>query len=655
MQKLKAFVGHSFDDEDEKVIRCFTDFFNSLKDTVGLEWDHAQKAELKELSKKIREKMEGKNLFIGIFTRKDYRVEPDKLSKALWGKRKCASDQDLVFGTSDWIIQESGYALAKNMIPLFLIEHGVKFNAGLQGHFEFVEFQRDKPEACFIKLNEIIGDFAKQMKPPVPEQTATIDTDIKKEKEKVEEPEEEKAPTESSYDSYLKQVADIRNAISRDRDLPKAKRLLQEFLQSEDDETKNYWWTKFYVWKIQAGYSDSLQELEEFSKDNQSDSPAYHLGTFYKEYERYTSAAQQFLIASQRSEEKKGKIDYIRMAAECFALDDKFDEAYDLLLNEFLDNDLDNTISHKLYQGLANVAKLKKDDNLFFALSEKALTFTPTDHETRFDLAFRYGEVDNDAAALYHYKLLCQNNPNNSNWNNIGVAYKNLSMLAKGVDAYKVASDQYNETLSMANLAYMYINAGFLSEASEILQKAKSQNDYHTNVDKAVSQIGSVKENEKETEEKQLEVSGPARNFLVEYAETYTRPFSGNVEGEWESKHSIIRLNVEGNKISGRGEHEFTYGRLQALALRTPAVIKKGKELVELTGTISNRAINYEITINRGANGSSTLLGGISTSEKKFRGLMFVSEDSQLIRAMEKEGDEKESVFYEMKRTSQEQ
>ena len=69
MDKLKAFIGHSFDDDDEQIVRKFLDYFDSLKD-MGFAWDHVKKAKAKKLSEQVNEKMEGKDLFIGIFTLK---------------------------------------------------------------------------------------------------------------------------------------------------------------------------------------------------------------------------------------------------------------------------------------------------------------------------------------------------------------------------------------------------------------------------------------------------------------------------------------------------------------------------------------------------------------------------------------------------------
>ena len=59
MKKLQAFIAHSFNEErDGNVIRAFLDYFLSLKDILGLEYEHADRVEAKAISQKIRDKME---------------------------------------------------------------------------------------------------------------------------------------------------------------------------------------------------------------------------------------------------------------------------------------------------------------------------------------------------------------------------------------------------------------------------------------------------------------------------------------------------------------------------------------------------------------------------------------------------------------------
>ena len=42
MSEIKAFVGHSFTDDDKDVVRQFLEFFDRVKDMgIGFSWEHA--------------------------------------------------------------------------------------------------------------------------------------------------------------------------------------------------------------------------------------------------------------------------------------------------------------------------------------------------------------------------------------------------------------------------------------------------------------------------------------------------------------------------------------------------------------------------------------------------------------------------------------
>jgi hypothetical protein len=67
MQDVQAFVGHSFRPEDRALIQVFIDHFRTLAHSYpGFSWDHAEKAEAVPLAQKVLEKIDGKNVFIGL-------------------------------------------------------------------------------------------------------------------------------------------------------------------------------------------------------------------------------------------------------------------------------------------------------------------------------------------------------------------------------------------------------------------------------------------------------------------------------------------------------------------------------------------------------------------------------------------------------------
>lgn len=69
-------------------------------------------------------------------------------------------------------------------------------------------------------------------------------------------------------------------------------------------------------------------------------------------------------------------------------------------------------------------------------------------------------------------------------------------------------------------------------------------------------------------------------------------------------------------------------------------------KVIDLEGKINNRAIEYSLKIKKTAPTNPSL----TTSTIKYEGLMYIDDDSKIIKVMEKMDDEKKWEFYEMKK-----
>ena len=79
MNSIRAFVGHSFTADDDAVITAFLRYFDQVaKLHPTFSWVHAQVAEPTELARKVLGMVEGRNVFIGICTKKERVVASDK-------------------------------------------------------------------------------------------------------------------------------------------------------------------------------------------------------------------------------------------------------------------------------------------------------------------------------------------------------------------------------------------------------------------------------------------------------------------------------------------------------------------------------------------------------------------------------------------------
>lgn len=158
MDEIRAFVGHSFFEEDSGIVGRFLNYFDQIaKLHPTFSWEHAESAEPKLLAEKVMALINGKNTFIGICTRKERAAEESVFSNVflqpLYRKAKAS---DLQWKTSDWIIQEIGLAKGRGLEIILLVEEGVRRPGGLQGDVEYIPFNRITPEKAFGKILEMI-------------------------------------------------------------------------------------------------------------------------------------------------------------------------------------------------------------------------------------------------------------------------------------------------------------------------------------------------------------------------------------------------------------------------------------------------------------------------------------------------------------------
>jgi len=131
MAEVKAFVGHSFTDDDKDVVARFIEFFGTLaKLNTSFSWVHARAAEPKQLAEKVLSLIQGRNLFIGICTKKERVVDSE--GATLLFNRLISKPDDLHWKTSDWVIQEIGLAIGRSMNIILLVENSVRKPGGLQ-------------------------------------------------------------------------------------------------------------------------------------------------------------------------------------------------------------------------------------------------------------------------------------------------------------------------------------------------------------------------------------------------------------------------------------------------------------------------------------------------------------------------------------------
>ena len=657
---IKAFVGHSFDPEDESIIIAFTKLFNSLKKSINFEWEDADVTEIKPLSKKVPQKMADKNLFIGIFARKHIELEPKKLIPAKpWNKDKyVARRADCDYGTSYWITQESGYAIAQGMATLFLIEKGVRELKGLHADMEHIYFERGKESECFVKLNEALGQFLSESKTDTENKGSNIppkklgkDIDaVVSENINVQEVVKTDEAREAKDDKYY--FREIYFALLG-KETAKFEQLKNEVFgkYKTDEDVTIEWQAKILSLESLLAQKNVLNDLKELqNKKPENALIAYYIGEEYEKYKNYEQAIDEHLRSARLEKQVGSKLHRISAAAHAYVKNGQKNEAINILLKELHAESPDDE-KRLIYGYLADIAKAMEDNELFTAFAEKALAINPSNSSLRFSLAYKYSNMDKDGLALYHYNILATNSPDSSNYNNLGVAYASLGMSSKAVESYIKASE-LGATISRANLAQKLLNEGFIDYANEQLKEAmKSENYEKDNVGKALSMIDSIREEEAKKEKEVLDSIAGERRFKQDYADAYSIGFTigDALNGTWNSKHGKIEIHLEsGNRLYGKKEETVEESNLfLGMMLAAGSAGKPPeKRIVKFIRTfegkiIKNRAFEYKLKIERQPPYSTLLTQDLTITE--FSGYGMISKKMNVIKAVEFDKDKKQS------------
>ena len=168
--RIRAFVGRSFSEADQTVWYAIREILESLR-PIGLAFEDAKEAQPRPISDKVRQGIERNDFYIGILTRrlpiKDEIAEP-KLTRRILESFQ-GSKTPTQWTASNWVVQESGFAIGKEKTVLLLIEQGVDFpTADLDADTEWIPFDRAAIAHCSSRLVSMINNLVSETLPNVP-------------------------------------------------------------------------------------------------------------------------------------------------------------------------------------------------------------------------------------------------------------------------------------------------------------------------------------------------------------------------------------------------------------------------------------------------------------------------------------------------------
>ncbi len=287
-----------------------------------------------------------------------------------------------------------------------------------------------------------------------------------------------------------------------------------------------------------VGDESALRKLQTLAKREEADAPTKHwLALAYVKAGDHARAAETFEESAKSCDVEEERARSIARAADSLYESGKREEAFARIMLELGKAGSKEVESH-LYEGLATLYEKAREPELRALAIEKALEGRPNNPSLRFQAALGYDHESFTRLALMHYRKQLDFHPDDvASLNNIGIEYDRLKMPMRSVRNFK-KSAEHNETLAMANLAYQFLSAGFASEATQILDRARTMADVHSLVGSAIAYMAQMEEAEKEVEEKCIEAAHDQQRFLAAFGEAFfvtqsKKQPAANFAGRW--------------------------------------------------------------------------------------------------------------------------
>jgi tetratricopeptide (TPR) repeat protein len=652
MNEIKAFVGHSFSDDDRDVVGAFLKIFDQIHDLhPSFSWVHAEPAQPLEIAEKVLALIQDKNLFIGICTKKERAIPEDKLLPAIVGKFLKGRVDDFEWKTSDWIIQEIGLAMGRSMSLILLIEEGCRPPGDFQGNVERIYFDRHFPQQAFGKIVEMLTALSPPVRSAGGVASGIVDARSKEESDVTSTQQDDDISAGEPKPDWT--LEDFRSAIFwrlYKKDEIGAEKLDLAFNASPFSKDKAQlaaWQAHVQMWRILCSLNGSLDRLRSIARDYPEDSGIQSdLAVGLSKYSEHIDAAKAYERAGSAASTNKDKIiKYCRQALELA-------KAGDVAKSFLVINEQKNTVrsdlksEESLLDIFIEIAKIVSDDDLMIEIRERLSELRPDDFENRFSLAYKHSQMENGDLALYHYLRIPSDLRDSMAWNNLGVSFQAHGMQAKAVKAFKRAAEK-GESLAMSNLAYKLMNSGFVEEAEAEFQRGLKVEGFHRNIGEGIAALKDLPETERKREEEVLGKTKPKADFYQRLGRAVGMPNMSDLADMWEAPECQLAVSIIGSSFLATGTYDRSENALSAFIPGAPTT-RTAKYKIEYSGGIVGHRVDGVVKRAKAEQTSPTVLSlGIGQNEPKF--CMILEDDGTTISVMENPTSTSPS-FYKLSR-----
>ena len=569
--RLSAFVGRSFLDQDEAVWATFRAMFESLA-PMGFRFEDAKGSRPKPVSDKVKAGISRNTLYIAILTRRE-RIST-KESPTLFQRLFPPRESSPRWTTSNWVVQEIGYAIGRDLRVLRLIESGVEYPAtDLDADREWIGFERGNIPACFNRLTAMIATLIAETIPPEPITTQKA------------EPPSVAAHLEPSPPSQSQLFADMVKHLREGN--PEAAELAKVKLIQQSSPEEGLLYETVYLGRRAAnGDEKGLAELHRLAGQHPSSgSPVVGLSRYFATVGDHRRAADVLIDSLPRL--AAGDLPWVLSEAAIALKEDGRSQQAKQILKEHLNQTTDGKVRAGLWKSLSQVAVDLGNDDIESGALEAALEEQPTDLSLRFDLAYKYSKMSLHEMSAFHYGCL-ENNP--TAHNNLGIEYEALGWPFAQIEEYEAASAE--ELLARANLAHVYLSKGFAKEAKMHAEAALASTEDNTRLRArtALDEVENGIKREREAIEKLGVNTRDERRFRHEFAQALLRQPTMEGATAYSTPFGSVTLAVEQGRLVGRAEEPET-GLLGLLSVASAApgeftrVIEFAADLEGASGT----------------------------------------------------------------------
>jgi tetratricopeptide (TPR) repeat protein len=340
-----------------------------------------------------------------------------------------------------------------------------------------------------------------------------------------------------SKDDISNWFSDVDSALE-EGEIEKAKKVFKAYEVNAKDPNKLYNDKSIYLYLLfhKVNDKDAIPQLEKHVEQSPTEELKYEALTWLscclsdsKQYQRDVE-----LWSSEKPKFKALDITVNATVslAQAYRVNGELEKAKQVLLSQIKQLEQGK---HKatLFASLAQMEEELGNKVLGAYCRDKSVENDPENLDEVFTSAYNASNAGVNELSICNYVLLTSVNPKQTSaWNNLGVQAKESGCKYKAIEHYSKAVE-LGETLAIANQGYALLDAGFISEAESLANKALEMEDVHNNIYRLMSRIATIKKDEaKKWQEIQRKASMKQAQYR-KYTEKFYLSNADEFEGAW--------------------------------------------------------------------------------------------------------------------------